>query len=217
MRAYLRTIVAVVVTVVVLVVVFLVLVQPKRSELSQVEVQLGDEQSQTITLQSELQRLRALAQQAPKLRTQLQKVRRAVPHRDDVADFIFDVQSAADAAGVDFVSVQPELPSVAPEDSSLAEVKVTIGAGGDYFSLQDFVRRLYGLDRALRIDALTFTKSSSAGGTSGSSSSGHEIDAQMTARIFYEAPPGSTATAGAAATPTTTPAPTPSPSPTSGP
>ena len=62
-----------------------------------------------------------------------------------------------------------------------------LGSSGGYFSLQDFIRRLYELDRAVRIDNLTMA------GTQ-TETAGVEITLDLTARIFFELPgaPGST-------------------------
>ena len=222
-----RMILAAVGVVVVVILVFVVLVNPKRSELSDVKNQVQTEQQKTVTLQAQLAQLRSLQKQAPKLEAQLQKFKELVPQTNDVPNFIFQVQEAADASGVSFVSIAPELPKPPPEGASLAEVRTTIDAGGGYFALQDFVRRLYALDRAVRIDTLAFQSnvssgsSSSSSGTSGtigttggSGTSPGEITVEMVARIFFELPPGSSSTS---TTTTETPAPATTPVPTSTP
>jgi hypothetical protein len=70
-----------------------------------------------------------------------------------------------------------------------------IGAEGGYFALQDFLRRLYDLDRALRVDNLSVVA-----GTEEVTGTAQPPALLATARIFFELPAG-----GAVTAPTTTP------------
>jgi Tfp pilus assembly protein PilO len=186
----------------------LIFIRGRRAELGAVRAVIKAEEDKTQQLQAELARLQALQENEPRLRAQLEEVRQFVPERDDVANFIFQVQRAADAAGVGFVQITPELPKPPPEGATLGEVRATIGAKGGYFAVQDFIRRLYDLDRAVRIDGLTLTGSEDTEQTTEEG----RIDVQLTSRIFFEPPAGAAAadpaTAGTAPT-TTTPATTP--------
>ena len=95
---------------------------------------------------------------------------------------------------------------------------MTIGASGGYFAVQDFMRRLYELDRALRIDTITVAAGSEGGAApeAGTEGATDTLTVQMTARIFFEFPAGTAPGAGAGTStvppPTqTTPAPAASP------
>ena len=200
MRA--RAVLTTVGVIVVLALIFFFVVRPRQNELSRVEDQIVAEQDRTVQLRNELNRLRALQEEAPELQAQLTEVRQLVPQRDNVANFIFQVQEAANAAGLGFAAIAPELPKPPPEGAPLAEVRLTIGATGTYFPIQDFVRRLYKLDRALRIDILTLRLDEGATDTP----AGYEVELTATARIFFELP-ATTTTTGTTTTPTTTPAP----------
>jgi Tfp pilus assembly protein PilO len=210
--------------VLVVILVFIFFLNPRRSELSDVKNQVQTEEQKTVSLQAQLSQLRSLEKDAPRLEAQLQKFKQLVPQNNDVPNFIFQVQQAADASGVSFVSIAPELPKPPPEGAALAEVRITIDAGGGYFALQDFIRRLYALDRAVRIDTLDFQSNVGAGSSSGTSgtttttgtatgttgANKGEITVTMVSRIFYELPPGSS-TSSTSTTTTTTPATTPVP------
>jgi Tfp pilus assembly protein PilO len=203
-----RVIVAAVAIVALLVVAFLLLIGPRRRELGEVRDAAVAERDRTQQLETELDRLRALQEDAPQLQAQLERIRELVPRSNDVPSFIFQVQEAANRAGVGFVQITPELPKTPPEGAPLAEVRTTIGAQGGYFSIQDFIRRLYVLDRAVRVDLLTMTGVAS---DEEAAESGR-VQLQATARIFFELPGGATAPvpAPAPAQPApTTPAPTP--------
>lgn len=200
MNARTRLILAIVGAVLVVLLAYFLLIRPRQSELTEVKAEVAAEETRRIQLQADLDRLRALQQNEPELRADLDRIRALVPPEHEVPNFIFQVNQAANASGVEFVQITPELPKAPPEGAALAEVRITIGGNGGYFAIQDFVRRLYALDRAVRIDILTIgTEDQEPGAT-----------LTLTARIFFEVPGGVTTTT----TPTTAPvAPAPAVSP----
>ena len=209
MTARTRLILSVLGVVVVLIAFFFFFIRPRQQELTQVREDVEAEEARTVQLQAELQRLQDLQANAPELEAELAKIRGFVPKDDEIPNFIFLVQDAANAAGVDFVQITPELPKPPPEGAALAEIRSSIGAGGGYFAIQDFIRRLYALDRAVRLDNLSLT------GSEDSETGEVTITISSNARIFFEAPAAATAAIDPAtglpveATPTPTPAPAP--------
>lgn len=199
MNARTRLILTVVGAFVVLLLAYFLLIRPRQSELADVRAQVEQEENLTIQLRGQLDSLQALQRNAPQLQAELDRIRDLVPQDHEVPNFIFQVNAAAAASGVELVQLTPELPKQPPEGAQLAQVRVTIGGEGGYFAIQDFVRRLYSLDRALRIDVLDLT-AGSEGGTPGA------ISMTATARVFFEAPAGVTSIAPT--TPTTPVAPT---------
>ena len=183
MRGRSRMIIAIVAGVIVCLLFFVVAIRPRQSELSNVRAQIATEEAERLTLEGQLQQLEDLQRQAPKLQADLAEIRELVPEDDQLANFIFQIQESANEAGVDFIEITPELPKTPPEDQTapLAQIRVTLGAQGGYFAVQDFIRRLYDLDRALRIDTLTMAQISSASA---------EVLFTSTARVFYELPSG---------------------------
>lgn len=203
MRGRSRIILTAVGVVVVSLLLYFFFVSPQRKELASVRLEIDNARILTTQLQVELQRLQELQANAPELEAELAKFRQFVPLRPELANFIFQVQDAANAAGLDFVSITPELPKTPPEGAALAQVRSTIGATGGYFALQDFFRRLYTLDRALRVDNFGITVQSTA-------PFGVRLSMTSSVRIFFELPPDPVAAAttplpGATPTPTTTP------------
>jgi Tfp pilus assembly protein PilO len=187
---------------------YVLAIRPRQSELSDVRAQIDTENARTQELRSTLAQLEALQRQAPRLQADLAEIRELVPEDDQLANFIFQLQESANAAGVDFVEVTPELPKTPPENAPLAQIRVTLGAQGGYFSVQDFIRRLYDLDRALRLDGMTLAQIST-----------NEADVTFTAtaRVFYELPAGTVPGAATAPTGTTGEVPPPAPAPTTSP
>lgn len=203
MSARTRLILAVLGVVVVLVAFFFLFIRPRQQELTRVNEEIEAEEARTIQLQAELTRLQDLQANAPELQAELSRIRGFVPKDDEVPNFIFLVQDAANAAGVDFVQISPELPKPPPEGAALAEIRATVGAGGGYFAIQDFIRRLHAMDRAVRIDNLTLA------GTEDTETGEVEITMTSTARIFFEAPAPPAAVDPATGEPVASPSPTP--------
>lgn len=203
MRGRGRIIIAAVLAFLVCALFYFFAIRSRQADLTDVRDQVAAAEAETTQLETELRRLQSLQENAPQLEAELAEIRELVPRTNEVPNFIFLVQEAANAAGVGFVQITPELPKTPPEGATLAEIRTAIRAEGGYFAIQDFVRRLYNLDRALRIDLLTIT------GPSGEEPPGLDI----TARIFFELPEGAAATAPGttAPAPGTTPAPTPTP------
>lgn len=181
---------------------YFLFVNPQRGELADVNSQIEAEEARSASLNAELQRLKQLQENEPALRADLEQIRSYVPLRPELANFIFQVQDAANAAGLDFVQITPDLPRQPPEGATLAQVRATIGANGGYFALQDFLRRLYNMDRALRVDTVDI-------GVQTSETTGARLTMTIASRIFYELPPVRSGTAsttpptvGSGATPT---------------
>src|SRR5215213_7248444 len=107
----------------VLLLLFMFFIRPRQGALGEVRAQVDQERQTTPQLQADVTRLRALQRQAPQLQATLDKFRELVPENDEVADFIFQVQSAANQAGVGFAQITPELPKQPPEGAPIAEVR----------------------------------------------------------------------------------------------
>ncbi len=206
MRGRGRLILAIIAVVVISLLVFFFAVKPKREELAEVRADVAAEEARTVQLRTELQRLQALQENAPELEAELARIRELVPVKAELPNVIFQIQEAANRAGLDFVQITPALPKVPPEGAALSEIRMTLGAKGGYFAIQDFIRRLYDLDRAFRYDGFTLTfESADFPGLL-------RLDMTGTARVFYELP--DSVGVGATTTTTAVPAATPTPVPT---
>ena len=194
-------ILAIVVSVLVSAAFFFLFVRARQGELSTVQAKVVTAKSETVELEATLGRLQGLQANAAKFEARLAEIRELVPQNDQVANFIFQAQDEANRSGVGFVEITPELPKPPPEGAEVAEIRVVIRAQGGYFAIQDYLRRLYDLDRALRVDNFTMTASEDT------DSGAVEIDMLATSRIFFELPAGSATTTPATTTPETTTAP----------
>jgi Tfp pilus assembly protein PilO len=179
---------------------YFLFVRSRQGQLSEVRTEIEAEDSKTVELEATLSRLQGLQDNAARFEARLAEIRELIPPDHEVANFMFQVQDEANRAGVAFVEITPEVPKPPLDGAQVAEVRAVIGAKGDYFALQDFLRRLYDLDRALRIDNLAITSEEDQ------ETEQITVTLAATARIFFELPTG-----GAASTPPTgtTPAPAP--------
>jgi len=182
---------------------FFFLINPRKGELAEAKEAVKAAETETVVLQTELTRLEGLQKNAPQLQAALDQIRELVPDDDNVSNFVFQTQQEADKAGLDFVSITPQLPKPPPEGAPLAEVKIDIGAKGTYFTIQDFIRRLTELDRAVRIDGFQMSAVVEEG------SEEPLIELTAVARVFFEQPAGGAVAPGAAPAPVTAPTPAP--------
>ena len=177
-----RLIATIVVALLVLLLFYMFFIRPRKAELAEVRTQVEAEEALTVQLRATLNRLRALQEQAPQLEAELAEIRELVPQKNQVPNFIFASQEAANEAGVELNILSPELPKTPPEGAQLAEIRLQLAARGGYFAIQDFMRRLIDLDRALRIDIVTMSAAADA------ESADTIVSLDITARIFFELP-----------------------------
>jgi Tfp pilus assembly protein PilO len=157
------------------------------------------------TLRVELQRLQALQKDAPALREQAAKFEAAMPTDPHLAEFILMVQDAANASGIDWVSVSPA-PPAAGTTQGVSIVNIQMNVNGGYFQVQDFLVRLESLERAVKISTLNL-----APGPAGLP----QLAVSLAMQMFVSTPGQSAqgATASTAQTPAPQPSPTGSPQP----
>lgn len=198
-----RMILAIVGAVLMCIAVYFLLIRSRQGELGDLNESIQAEEDRTAQLRVELERLQDLQRRAPELQAELDRFRQLVPGNHEIPNLIFQIDEAAKASGIDFLDIAPELPKAPPEGAPLAEVRMSVGGQGGYFALQDFIRRLYDLDRAMRIDIVTMTGTEDEAGAT-------TIDLQITARVFFDIPGATGAVEGSTENqPTTTPTPTP--------
>lgn len=205
MKEHKKIILSSVGVVLVMALMFFFLISPRKGQLAEAREQVDAAEAETVVLETELTRLEGLQAQAPQLQAALDEIRDMVPDEDRVSSFVFQLQQEANKAGLEFVSITPQLPKPPPEGAPLAEVKIDIGARGTYFTIQDFIRRVTELDRAVRVDGFSMAAVEEEG------SDESLIELTASARVFFEQSDAGAGTQTAAgATTATAPAPAPS-------
>jgi hypothetical protein len=159
-----RTIIAVVATVVLLVAPYLLVIKPKRGQASKLESQVATLQSQLASARSQTMTAQAARAGFNQSYTTLVRLGEAVPTDDNTPSLIYELQSAANAARVNFQSLAmtggsgttSATPPSSSSKSSAASLPpgATVGPagfpvepftftfGGNFFHLADFLGRL---------------------------------------------------------------------------
>lgn len=119
------------------------LYQPKREALAEVEEQILAEEAVQAGLQTEINRLRSVRDEAPEVEAELAAAEAIVPRDAALPSALRQLQLAADEAGLVLSSVSTGRPTAvdgAPE--GLAGIDVTVQILGGYFQTVDFLRRV---------------------------------------------------------------------------
>lgn len=184
--------------------------RPASSQLRDLRDDVASTKQQVVDLEAKLKKLLALQSNAGGARDRAQRLAGSLPSDPKVPDFILQVQDAANAAGIDFLSIAPAVP-VVPTDSAVASpattdeslsaeekvaaaqaaaqnplsrlrsISVQIQADGEYFEIENFVLRMERLARALRIDDFTLA-------AAGEDNSSGALSASMKLQMFMMAP-----------------------------
>lgn len=150
----------------VLVLWFFLIWSPQSNKIDEARTAADAAENQEQTLKLEVQRLQALEKQAPQLRERAARADTAIPEDPQLAQFILQVQEAADASGVEWISVSPSPPAAAagpaatagtPQAGGVRQVAISMSVEGGYFQVQDFITRLETLSRAVKISSVALT------------------------------------------------------------
>lgn len=156
-------IVFVLVMIAVLAVWFLLIYSPQSNKIDEAKAAADSAEEQARKLNLEVQRLQALEKQAPQRRERAARADTAIPEEPQLAQFILQVQEAANASGVDWISVAPAPPALAGaapaqgapvELQGVREVAISMNVEGGYFQVQDFITRIETLTRAVKVTAV---------------------------------------------------------------
>ena len=150
---------------------YFVFYKPASDDLSKTQGELTTAERQQQTLEATLARLQDLDRNAPQQQANLQKLSAAIPSTPDLADFIFQANTAAADSGVDWVSIAPT-PPAASTTGGPTVIVLAIQVNGGFFQVLDYLNRLEDLQRLV----VTDTISVAAGGGEGSTRRVHDPD-----------------------------------------
>ena len=206
------------------------LVSPKRSQVAQLETQAAGQVSSNAILSTQLANLKAKAKDLPKQKARLAAVAAKIPDNPALPALIRALSTAADAAGVELVTVTPGPPTAvvatatgaagapaapgapgsAAAASGLSQIPLTLNLAGGYFQVEQFVANLENLPRSMRITNLTMTPGANPmkPTAAGTPDDGHVLTATVTGTVFMAgaAAPAAVAAPVAPATGTKAPA-----------
>ena len=175
---------------------------PQQSKLHKAQKRKEAAEQQADELTQAINRLRAAQRNEPLQRAQLELLRTAIPDDPNLGQFILDVNDRAAAAGIDFVSISPTLPTTAPTTTPAsaasptappAQITVSLQITGGYFQVIDFINRLADLPRILVLDTLNISAGDNV-----------RLSVGISSRMFVKAVPAGFAAPGASPVSTTT-------------
>ncbi len=104
---------------------------PRSKALDQAKERRQAAQQQETQLRTEITRLRGAQNQEPAKLARLEALRTAIPEDPKLAQFILDVNDAANRSGIDFISIAPQLPAPpAPAAGGATATTAPAGGGG---------------------------------------------------------------------------------------
>ncbi len=128
----------------VIVLFFVLIFQPAREELAEVESQIALEQDEQQRLEAEIERLRLVREDAPGVEADVAAADAIVPRDPALPALVRQLQMAADESGITLISVSTSRPvelEAAPEQG-LSSIDVSTQIEGGYFQVVDFLRRI---------------------------------------------------------------------------
>lgn len=187
-----NVLIAVLAAIAVAVLAFFLVFKPQTDKIAQTRADAQTTEDQVEALRLELSRLQALQQDAPKLRDEAIKLDAAVPNDPQLAAFILQIQEAANASGIEWISVAPTPPAAAnPPQTGVQEVSVALNVEGGYFQVQDFLVRIESLPRAVKVGAVSLSAQAATAGSP-------RLAASLTMKMFVSSNPNAPAAAPAA-------------------
>jgi Tfp pilus assembly protein PilO len=183
---------------------FFVALKPRSADISEVRRKVTTRRQEAADLRVRLAQLNAAKGEAPASLAKLTELNLMLPPTPDLPVFIRQVQLAANAAGVDLLSIAPSPPALVEGSGGLAIISVNLQVTGGYFRIESFLARLESLSRALEVQSVGL--SASVDPATGLATLSSTITLRM-----YQAPPGARLVRA-----TSSPRPSPSPSPGAG-
>ena len=123
---------------------FVLLFQPLREDLTEVEEQIAAEESQQAQLEQDIARLREVRERAPGVEAELAAAEAIVPRDPALPALIRQLQLAADESGMLLSSISTSRPAelTEPAEAGLSSIEVNGQLAGTYFQMVDFLRRI---------------------------------------------------------------------------
>jgi Tfp pilus assembly protein PilO len=121
---------------------WMLLWQPQRAELAEVEEAIAAEEATQAQLQGELDRLRSVREQAPAVVAELAAAESVIPLDAALPSALRQLQTAADESQLTLVAVAPARPAaIEGAAPGMASIALNVQVQGSYFQVVDFLRR----------------------------------------------------------------------------
>jgi Tfp pilus assembly protein PilO len=144
------------VCIVVLLLGLFIIVFPQKNKVSELEDQIEKAKTDIQLEQNRLNQLKQYEKDPEQFTRQIDAIKQKIPENVGLSDIFHQIDSAAEAAGIDFYSVKPSLPV-----STGGYYTLTFDAKfyGRYFNLVEFFNQLEALPRTVKVVYLDLTGS----------------------------------------------------------
>lgn len=181
---------------------YFLLWSPRQGEIEAAQQRTESAVQQAAALEAEITRLQEAQRDEPLKQARRAQLQAAAPDDPALGQFILDVNAAANASGIEFMTISQTPPAPSEAGIPLSVITLQFAIEGGYFQVLDFMNRLTDMPRLVVIDSVSLTPSTAG-----------RVTAALGTRMFTTAAgidATTTTTAVPAATATTT-APTPVP------
>lgn len=176
---------------------YFLLWSPRQDEIKAAQARTEAAEAQSVKLQREIKSLQEAQRDEPLKQARRAQLQAAAPDDPALGQFILDVNAAANASGIDFMTISQTPP--APGGAGLSVISLNFSIAGGYFQVLDFMNRLTDMPRVVVIDAVSLSP-----GELG------RVSSSLSTRMFTTAPgidaPTTTTTVAPATTTTAPPA-----------
>lgn len=149
------------VAVLLIVVFFLLLWRPQSERIAEIEAEREAAEQEQVELQARIDRLEEVRRDAPVYAADIVAAESVVPRETAMPPAFRQLQTAADDAGVELLSISPDRPTPLEEGpEGLAAIRISLEVNGEYFEIVDFLRRIE--DPAVTARGLVWTEISVA-------------------------------------------------------
>lgn len=186
---------------------YFLLWSPRQGEIEAAQTRTETAEQKSATLEREIDRLQEAQRDEPLKQARRAELQAAAPDDAALGQFILDANAAANASGIEFMTIAQTPPSPG-EGGGLSVISLNFSVAGGYFQILDFMNRLTDLQRLVVIDSVSLSPgdlgrlSASLGTRMFTTATG--ISAPTTTTT---APPATTTTAAPSPVPTAPPAP----------
>ena len=135
---------------------WLLILSPKRDDISAAEAELDNARLRESTLQTRLVQLQEIKDNELSYLFAIGQMESSIPATPQADAFIEDITFLAESTGVELTTITLT-PPVPDPDTGGFEVPVSIAVEGEYFEILGFLYGIEALDRLVRVDGIGLT------------------------------------------------------------
>ena len=142
---------------------FLLLINPMRSEISDVDDEIDAARIQAQGLRGEIAALKDIRDSELTYQRAIAEVLDSIPATPELASFIEDVNLLAIETGVDVAALNPAPPATLAEGQAFQPLAIDISATGQFFEVLGFLYGLQDLERLVKINTVSLVRTTAEG------------------------------------------------------